>query len=983
MVTWVGTGTAGFNGDGLTGSITKINNAHDLCLDAAQNLYFIDKGNSRVRKVSATTGIVTTLASVSGPDYMCIDTSGSLYVTTGSIIIKINTTSGATTTFAGTGTAGYSGDGGPATAAQVHSPTGICVDMAGNIYFADNGNARIRKITASTGTISTIAGTGTAGYSGDGGPATAATIQDSYAMCVDKSGNVFFSDQLIYSYGYSYIREIYAATGNIATITGPPGGASGDGGLAIDAGIGGVFGMCVDTAGNLYLCDVSCSCRQINMTTGIINTVAGNLGSDGYNGDERNALTEELNWPYGVFVDHTGSIYIADQSNYRLRKAIQLTHTPSFAYGNGQTISPCTGVTMPINDAMTITDLDSAQTETWSIIEAPVYGTLNGFPYSMLSYGTDSVTKPSGISYTSSTSYVGVDSFRISVTDGTLSDTVTVYVQSKLPPDPDVISGDSTLCIGTLASINLTDTVSGGAWSISNSNATVVSGTVTGIATGRDTVYYTLTAGCWVSVYKVLTIEPYPNPGVITGTDTICLGTSTTFSDTVSSGVWLSSGPSTVTIDSLSGVAHGVLYGSAVIEYFVTVAGCSSTATHPVTLLYGATAVSGSDIVCLSSSIVLSDALPGGTWSISNSNATITGTGTDTALVTGLLSGTDTVIYSNTEMCGYVIKVVSVNPTPEPGTISGPMSICAGTSATMSETSSGGAWSVTNSDASIAYTGFLHSIVPGTDTILYTVSNSCNTAVATAIINIDSMPVAGTILATSSVCVGNMTIISDASAGGAWSVTNLNAAIGSTDLLTGITTGIDTIIYTVSNSCSTVTANAVINIVTVPNPGTISGVDTIFSGYSTPLTNSVAGGIWSSSNTYISTVSGSGEVYGVTPGVDSIIYSVSNSCGTSNTYFYFTVLADTMTGLSKAERVGGGYLLISPNPAREYVQIEVVSSFDEPVTITIINALGEKVKEVNSITNNKISEVIDFPDGIYLLNVSGQDVRLSGRVVKQ
>jgi streptogramin lyase len=208
LVTIAGTGATGFSGDGGAAKYATLNEPHDVCMDAAQNIYFVDMGNFRIRKVSARTGVVTTVAGGGAsaadgvaatdagisPNYMCIDAAGNLLITDGSRIRKIDAATGIITTVAGTTTPGFSGDGGAAVSAHLSGPRGICIDAAGNIYIVDNGNYRIRKVTAATGVITTIGGSGTPGYSGDGGAALAATITDAYAIGVNTAGDVFFSD---------------------------------------------------------------------------------------------------------------------------------------------------------------------------------------------------------------------------------------------------------------------------------------------------------------------------------------------------------------------------------------------------------------------------------------------------------------------------------------------------------------------------------------------------------------------------------------------------------------------------------------------------------------------------------------------------------------------------------------------------------------------------------------------------------------------
>lgn len=239
-------------------------------------------------------------------------------------------------TYAGDGTAAFGGDAGPATTAKVNSPHGVATDAAGNVYVADYENNRIRKITP-TGTISTIAGTGFGSYlaSQNGGPATAAWIKWPVAVAIDASGNVYFSE-----FGNNIIRKI-SATGIISLVAGIPGSTpapapapSGDGGAATAATLGYPWGIAVDGSGNLIVADqLNNRIRKVNTTTGIITSIAGD-GYVGFTGDGGPATAARLNYPLGVAVSTTGNIYIADYSNNRVRK-INASGTMSTIAGVG------------------------------------------------------------------------------------------------------------------------------------------------------------------------------------------------------------------------------------------------------------------------------------------------------------------------------------------------------------------------------------------------------------------------------------------------------------------------------------------------------------------------------------------------------------------------------------------------------------------------------------------------------------------------
>ena len=258
-----------------------------------------------------------TAAELSNVDGLVIDTFGNIYVAEfGNNTIRKIAPSGIITTYAGNGTAGYSGDGGPASAAKLSAPVKLAIDKVGNIYVADHGNNVIRKITPA-GIISTFAGTGIAGFYGDGGPATNAEFNYPSGVAVDPvTQDLIIADLVNYR-----IRRVSSSTGIISTIVGNgAAGASGDGGPATAAKVNGAFGVHVDMTGNIYIADAyNNKVRKLTISTGIITTIAG-TGVAGYNGDGIAATAAELNNSSAVFVDSVGNIYIGDQFNYRIRE---------------------------------------------------------------------------------------------------------------------------------------------------------------------------------------------------------------------------------------------------------------------------------------------------------------------------------------------------------------------------------------------------------------------------------------------------------------------------------------------------------------------------------------------------------------------------------------------------------------------------------------------------------------------------------------
>ena len=299
VTTVAGSGVEGFSGDGgpATSASLALNflGLTGLAVDATGNLYVADTNNHRIRKVSPD-GIITTIAG-----------------------------SGETGRFTG---GGFSGDGGPAISALLDAPEGVAVDSAGNLYIADRFNIRIRKVSPD-GTITTVAGNGDLGFSGDGGPAINASLSFLSDVAVDAAGNLYVADSDNYR-----VRKI-SPNGTITTIAGN--GLfkfSGDGGPATSASLDAPFGVAVDSLGNSYIADTDNDAIRKVSPEGIITTVAGGIGVRGFSGDDGPATAAALNEPFDVAVDALDNLYIGDAGNNRIRK-VGLDGTISTVAGNG------------------------------------------------------------------------------------------------------------------------------------------------------------------------------------------------------------------------------------------------------------------------------------------------------------------------------------------------------------------------------------------------------------------------------------------------------------------------------------------------------------------------------------------------------------------------------------------------------------------------------------------------------------------------
>ena len=527
----------------------------------------------------------------------------------------------------------------------------------------------------------------------------------------------------------------------------------------------------------------------------------------------------------------------------------------------------------------------------------------------------------------------------LSTTGAVTIDAMTVL--SSPAPNADTIRGLNSVCVGS--SITLTDTASGGVWSASNTHATVLNGLVTGIATGIDTIMYTVTNVTGTNVSsKIITINPAPNAGSISGFSTLCVGENITLTDTIVGGLWSASNTH-ATI--LGGIVTGVTTGIDTIRYTVINSCGSDTATKMVTVnpLPNAGSISGLSLVCTGSTLTLTDATTGGNWSSTNFNANVIG-----GVVTGVVAGLDTIRYIVTNTCGLdtASKLITINPSPNAGTISGISIVCAGSNTTLTDAIVGGLWSANNTHVTVLG-GIVTGVTTGIDTIRYTVTNSCGSDTATKMVTINPLPNAGSISGLSLVCTGSTLTLTDATTGGNWSATNFNANIIG-GVVTGVVAGLDTIRYIVTNTCGSDTASKLITINPSPNAGIISGISIVCAGSNITLTDAIVGGLWSASNTH-ATVLG-GIVTGVTTGIDTIRYTVTNSCG-----------SDTASKMITVNEVPVLISTTTPSPICDsslfsYTPLSSVTgttfAWSRPFVLGIANAAGAGVDNIGEVLYN-------------------------------
>ncbi|MDX2031955.1 MAG: BACON domain-containing carbohydrate-binding protein [Blastocatellia bacterium] len=336
LVTVAGTGAGGVFRDNVPAVSSLVTRPWRFSFDGAGNMYIADDAGHRVRKVSPS-GVITTVAGtgVAGfegdggpataarlnfPSTVVVDASGNLHIAdySNNRIRKVTAATGVITTIVGDGNGRYAGDGGPAVSASLNGPESCAIGRDGNLYIADNQNNRVRRVTLGDGKIETIAGTGISGFSGDGGPANAAAVALPSDVAFDGAGDLYIA-----AAGNNRIRKVTMSDGRISTVAGS-GAATYDGENrpATSAGLGNPFGVAVDAAGNLYLSDrTNNRIRRVNAADKTIVTIAGG-GLTGFSPDGSGALGARLSLPTGVAVDPAGRAFFADSANGRIRTVL-------------------------------------------------------------------------------------------------------------------------------------------------------------------------------------------------------------------------------------------------------------------------------------------------------------------------------------------------------------------------------------------------------------------------------------------------------------------------------------------------------------------------------------------------------------------------------------------------------------------------------------------------------------------------------------
>ncbi len=366
-----GDGTAGITGNNGPATAAELTQPWAVSVDAAGDVFIVDQVAALVREVHAGTGLITavagsgmagdggdggpaTNAELQLPTGIAADAAGDFYIASGdgSVVRYVSAATGIITTPAGTGLPGNSVNNIPATAAQLFYPQDVALDSAGNLYIADALSERIREVNVATGLITTVAGNESSGYTGDNGPATASELDDPTRLTLDAAGDIFFIDS-----GNNVVREVHYSTGLITTIAGNGTIAnSGDGGPATAAALLSPQGIAVDSAGDVFISGSLGTIREVNASTGIINTVMGgqNNFSNGLTGP---AILDELGIPQGMAMDANGDLFIADSFDHRVDEVL-----------SGVTTVTVTGVALHTPSVTNATTTENTQTTSGLVI---------------------------------------------------------------------------------------------------------------------------------------------------------------------------------------------------------------------------------------------------------------------------------------------------------------------------------------------------------------------------------------------------------------------------------------------------------------------------------------------------------------------------------------------------------------------------------------------------------------------------------------
>jgi sugar lactone lactonase YvrE len=515
ITTLAGNGTAGSSGNGAAATAALVNAPRGGAFDSAGNFYFADSGNNEVREIAKASGNISivagtgasgfsgdgaaaTAATLKAPTGVAVDAAGNIYIADAgnNRIREVSSNTGFISTIAGTGTAGYTGDAGLATAATLNNPSGIAIDNAGTLYVADTGNNVLRAFNPNGGAIVTLAGNGTAGYAGDGSVPQLAELKAPSAVTVDLAGNIYVADT-----GNAVVRQIVPILfgivnfqGNISTYAGTAGGTAntGDGGAATAAGLLTPGGVAVDAAGDLYIA-AGGQVRLVSAATGTITTVAGTGGTGAYSGDGGSATAAVIPAPaQNLAVDAVGNVYLSDTAGNRLlliagssaatiafgSQTVATSSTPQTVtlYNSGNQLLTITGITVPTGYSQSTSAPNSCMNTTVLAAGAICTVTVTFTPPSVANYASQITISDNALNNTSSTQTIPLTGTGV----GHLNPTTTTLTYSPANPT----YGQSVM---------LTATINGGTNPSGKVNFVINSTTVVTANVANGQAMYTLT----------------------------------------------------------------------------------------------------------------------------------------------------------------------------------------------------------------------------------------------------------------------------------------------------------------------------------------------------------------------------------------------------------------------------------------------------------------------------------------------------------
>ena len=561
-----------------------------------------------------------------------------------------------------------------------------------------------------------------------------------------------------------------------------------------------------------------------------------------------------------------------------------------------------------ITYAVTIHGCTTTSTDTMTVIGLPVVPPLSGVADLCVNASTTYTNGVSGGNWSSSNPSVasinsasgvangitsGSTTISYKVTQSGCSSTVNKVLTVNDLPVVSAILGSNTVCTGLTET--LTSSPTGGVWSSNNANASVSSsGVVSGLIAGTSIISYAVSANnCTTTKTFNLTVNQSPVISALASSlgASICPADLTTFTATPSGGKWSSSLPSSVSIDSVTGVATAIASGSSVVSYTVNSSGCTSINTFSLTVKVApvVTVIIGGGSVCYNQSLQLGSTPAGGIWSSSSpTNASINNSG----LVTGLISSTtSTISYSVTSVDGCKTtktKLITVNAMPVVAPITGLTNVCTGDSIQLANVDNSGVWSsVSSGIATISASGMVKGVSAGSSLINYAVTqNGCTTTVNYTV-TVKATPVIPLITGVTTICANGTTKLSNALSGGSWiSASTANATIDpSTGEVTGVSAGTSLITYSVSTGGCSSSKSTTVTLNPLPSVLPISGPTNVCVGSTITLSNNTPLGVWSSSDNLVALVNSSGVVTGVLAGAATISYSVTAAgCTSSSTY---------------------------------------------------------------------------------------------------